>query len=220
MNIVKEASSARNFWRMIKLSLFACALLGLFCLGVLFGHNRVIQDYQQIGRLNESNIKLLRESNAAKEQSIFSQRQLQIQEEAYKHLNISYAGLEQKNSYLESRLNFYRSIISPVNGQSGPNIQSLNYRQDGSDVVFDLILVQAIKHETQVSGNLRLKLYQAGQLMAEWPASDTKVINFQYFEQISGVFEGVEIINDDTKIRVEFILLEGEPILEWFPEAP
>ena len=51
---------------------------------------------------------------------------------------------------LGSRLDFYRSIISPEDGQSGPAIQDLEPTYENGVLSFDVTLVQAIKHKHQV----------------------------------------------------------------------
>ena len=173
------------------------------------------QDRNTIEQLNSTIAKLRGELNTSQEQLVIAQRHQQIQEEAYKQINAAYTASEQKNRYLGSRLDFYRSIISPEDGQTGPAIQALVAKQEGSDIAFDVTLVQAIKHKHQVCGNLRVELYMDEQLVGQWPASNPRSVNFQYFQQVSGVIEAVEL-NDNARMRVEFTLQDGEPIERWF----
>jgi hypothetical protein len=155
------------------------------------------------------------ELDAAKEELIFSQRQQQIQEEAYKQMSKAYANSEQKNSVLGSRLDFYRSIISPENGQSGPAIQSINHQFADGKLSFDVTLVQAIRHKHQVRGNLRVSLYENDALVAQWPKLSSRSVSYQYFQQISGVIESARP-PEAAKLKVELDVQDGEKLERWF----
>ena len=78
-----------------------------------------------------------------------------------------------------------------------------------------MTLVQAIKHKHQVRGNLRLELYDGTRLVKNWPNSSPRSINFQYFQQISGVIEAAQL-NENARMRVELSLQSGEVIERWF----
>ena len=195
--------------------LLAAALYLSFDLGAESGHQQFNQDRDMIEQLDATIAKLRGDMSTAQEDLIIAQRHQQIQEEAYKQISAAYAGSEQKNRYLGSRLDFYRSIISPQNGQLGPAIQGLEARQDNANVAFEVTLVQAIKHKHQVRGNLRLQLYDGTQLLKAWPDSSPRSINFQYFQQISGVFEAAQL-NENARMRVELSLRSGDVIERWF----
>ena len=195
--------------------LLAAALYLSFDLGVESGHQQFNQDRDMIEQLDATIGTLRGDLSSAQEGLIIAQRHQQIQEEAYKQVSAAYAGSEQKNRYLGSRLDFYRSIISPQDGQSGPSIQDLTARQENDDIVFEVTLIQAIKHKHQVRGNLRLQLYDGTQLLEDWPNSSPRSINFQYFQQISGVIEAAQL-NENARMRVELSLQGGEVIERWF----
>ena len=124
--------------------------------GMRSGHARYEQDQAMIGQLKETLANVRKELTVSQEGLIFSKRQQQIQEEAYTQMSKAYANSEQKNSVLGSRLDFYRSIISPEDGQSGPAIQDLKHSYNDGKLSFDITLVQAIKHKHQVPGNLKV----------------------------------------------------------------
>lgn len=196
-------------------SLICVALYLAYQQGIRSGNAQYVSDRELVAQLNESLLETRGELVSSEENLIVAQRRRQIQEEAYKQISSAYASAEQKNRYLGSRLDFYRSIISPENGQTGPAIQSLEVASDPSSITFNVTLVQAIKHKHQVRGNLRVELYEGETLVAQWPASEPRSINFQYFQQITGVFEGMQL-GDDARIRVEFKLQGGESIERWF----
>jgi len=183
--------------------------------GVRSGHQKYTQDQTLISQLNNSIKELKIELSSAQEGLIFSQRQQQIQEEAYKQISKAYTNSEQKNSVLGSRLDFYRSIISPEDGQSGPAIQDMQHRLRDDKLSFDITLVQAIKHKHQVRGKLKVVLYEGDTSVAQWPASSARSVNYQYFQQVSGVFDRSSLVGNE-KLKVELELQGGEKLERWF----
>ncbi len=190
-------------------------LFGLFALmyfvydkGVRSGHAKYEQDQALVAQLNQSIGEVRQNLSVAEENLIISKRQQQIQEEAYKQMSKAYANSEQKNSVLGSRLDFYRSIISPEDGQSGPAIQELKHVFADGKLNFDITLVQAIKHKHQVRGNLRVTLYESELVSAQWPLSSDRSVNYQYFQQVSGSIEKPELA-EDAKLKVELTLQDG-----------
>jgi hypothetical protein len=193
-------------------------LLGLYLshsIGVQSGHTQFQQDQALIQQLNNTISGLRTELDSSGEGLVFAQRQQQIQDEAYKQISKAYANSEQKNRVLGSQLDFYRSIISPENGQSGPAIQSLEAKHENGQVTFDVILVQAIKHKTQVRGNLQVTLFESDRSMGQWPVSSPRSVSYQYFEQVSGSIERVSLA-DNAKLKVELSLQDGETLERWF----
>lgn len=191
-------------------------LYGVFRLGVSSGNQYISRDQQMIGQLNE-NLEDLRAKLAKSEESlVIAQRQRQIQEEAYKQINIAYASAEKKNKYLGSRLDFYRSIISPESGKVGPAIQSISIKSGADKLGFDVTLVQAIKHKHQVQALLFVELYDENKkLLEQWPNKVGRSVNFQYFQQVSGVFS-ITQLPANAKIRVSLNLQNDQPIERWF----
>lgn len=180
------------------------------------GYGDLGSDKVLITELNET-VGELRTDLAETQQALtFAQRQQQIQEEAYKQLSKAYSNSEEKNSVLGSRLDFYRSIISPEDGQTGPAIQTVDSVYQDGVLSFDITLVQAIKHKNQIRGTLRASLYQNDELMVQWPLSSARSINYQYFQQVSGSFESA-VLSKDAKVKVELTLQSGDKIEGWFP---
>lgn len=214
----KMSSSGRAAIVVGAISLICVVVYLAYQQGIRSGNSQYANDRELIIQLNESLNKFRAELASSGENLVVAQRHQQIQEEAYKQISSAYASAEQKNRYLGSRLDFYRSIISPEDGQSGPVIQSLEVESDESSITFNVTLVQAIKHKHQVRGNLRVNLYTGETLVASWPGSGPRGINFQYFQQITGVFEGAQL-NHDARIRIEFELQDGELIERWFDVA-
>jgi len=183
--------------------------------GVRSGHDRYQQDQAMIDQLNETITGLRLDLSVSQEGLIFSKRQLQIQEEAYNQMSKAYANSEQKNSVLGSRLDFYRSIISPEDGQSGPAIQELKQSFGDGKLSFDITLVQAIKHKHQVRGSLRVTLFENDVATAQWPVSSERSVSYQYFKQVSGSIDK-QSLADNAKLKVELGLQDGETLQRWF----
>jgi hypothetical protein len=191
------------------------AVLLAFNAGVRSGNAQIDQDRSMLEQLNSTILNLRTELSSAREDAVIAQRHRQIQEEAYKQISAAYAGSEQKNQYLGSRLDFYRSIISPEDGQTGPAIQALDVKQSGADVSFDVTLVQAIKHKQQIRGKLTLEFYMGDEKVGQWPESGARNINFQYFQNISGIIEAVQLAKN-ARMRVELTVQDGDPLEKWF----
>lgn len=187
--------------------------------GVELGHAKYREDKALIEQLNGSVNELRGEFSKAEEALVFAQRQKQIQEEAYKQISKAYSNSEQKNRVLGSRLDFYRSIISPEDGQSGPAIQSLEHSYADGLLSFDVTLVQAIKHKHQVRGNLKFTLYDGTRSLGQWPASSPRSVSYQYFEQISGSIETADL-PESARIKVELLMQEGKKLERWFELSP
>ncbi len=193
----------------------AVSLYFTYNAGINAGNQQLSEDQEMIDRLNESILTLKSDIESSQDELIVAQRHQQIQEEAYKQISAAYAGSEKKNRYLGSRLDFYRSIISPEDGQSGPSIQSAEATQDGDDIAFEVVLVQAIKHKHQIRGSLLVELHDGQKLLGKWPNTSPRSINFQYFQQVSGVIEATHL-SDNARMRVELQLQGGEKIERWF----
>lgn len=186
--------------------------------GVRSGHKKFSEDEALIAQMRTTLSEQRVRTEEATQSLAFAQRQLQIQEEAYRQISKAYANSEQKNSVLGSRLDFYRSIISPEDGQSGPAIQDLDYSYADGRISFDITLVQAIKHKHQVQGNLKVTLYQGDGAIAQWPVSSSRSVSYQYFQQVSGFVEPSKpVIN--ARLKVELAVQGGDSIERWFDVA-
>ncbi len=216
LSIKPRVSNTAKALFMVGGVIVALALLyAAYSSGVNTGHNQLEQDRLTISQLDKTISELRRELSLSKELMVNAQRQKQIQEEAYKQVSTAYVGSEQKNSYLGSRLDFYRSIISPENGQSGPAIQSVSSTWDNAGLNFDITLVQAIRHKHHVQGSMQVFLYDNDELLGQWPQSSKRSVNFQYFQQISGAFEATNVL-ENAKLKVVLSIHGGEELVRWF----
>ncbi len=197
------------------LFVFFVSLYFAYGAGVKQGHSRLADDQAQLELLKGELARVGASLGKAEEGLIAAERQKQIQGEAYKQMNLAYANSERKNAVLGSRLDFYRSIISPEDGQSGPSIQGFAHDYKEGQLSFDITLVQAIKHKHQVRGNLIVTLFENELVTGRWPASSPRSVNYQYFQQVSGLISKSSI-GDNAKIKVELKLQSGESVTRWF----
>ena len=117
----------------------------------------------------------------------------EIDREAYKEVETSLTALQAKIQEQTDAIAFYRGIVSPEDGAAGLKVQDLRLTRGDSERVYKvhLILVQSLKHDRKVSGDVSLSIageeggieatYEYRQLLPDdgdsnWPFS------FRYFQ--------------------------------------
>jgi len=138
-------------------------------------------------------------------------RQLQVDQSAYSELRRQLEESNQQITRLGSELQFYRSIISPSDGQSGVRIQAL--RLESTDVAreyrYKLTLIQALDHEKTVNGMARLEIggmLHGSEQTVRVPQAGGDVIaaKFRYFQNLTGSFRLPEgFVPDNVKVVFE-----------------
>jgi len=117
----------------------------------------------------------------------------EVDRESYKEVEASLTALQGKIQEQRDAIAFYRGIVSPTDGNSGLRVQDLKLTRGGAEREFDLrlVLVQAMKHDRRVSGDVNLTVagdqngvatsYTFAQLV---PASGDKgwSFSFRYFQ--------------------------------------
>jgi len=137
----------------------------------------------------------------------------EIDREAYKEVEGSLQALQAKIQEQRDAIAFYRGIVSPADGKSGLRVQDLKLTRGNAEREFNLrlVLVQAMKHDRKVSGDVALSVqgsqdgvetvYTLKQLLpaeaeSAWPFS------FRYFQD----FDRQLVLPDGftpERIRVE-----------------
>lgn len=122
-----------------------------------------------------------------------AQRQLQMDQTAYQELNKSLEKSSQDIIKLREELNFYRNIVSPEAKVAGLQIDRLVIERGKaeSQYRYRLVLFQALKHESSLSGRVRMDItgMQAGQetvLSFPGPSDRAVTFNFRYFQDLEG----------------------------------
>lgn len=137
----------------------------------------------------------------------------EIDRAAYKEVEGSLQALQAKIQEQRDAIAFYRGIVSPSDGKSGLRVQDLKLTRGSAEREFNLrlVLVQAMKHDRKVSGDVALSVqgnqdgvatvYTLKQLVpaeaeSAWPFS------FRYFQD----FDRQLVLPDGftpERIRVE-----------------
>lgn len=116
-----------------------------------------------------------------------------IDRAAYKDVETSLGGLQDKIQEQSDAIAFYRGIVSPADGSAGLRVQDLRLSRGQFERSYNvrLVLVQALKHDKKVTGDVSLSIsgqedgraasYGFSQLLPEesgsgWPFS------FRYFQ--------------------------------------
>ncbi len=84
----------------------------------------------------------------------------EIDRAAYKEVEGSLMSLQAKIQEQRDAIAFYRGIVSPADGKSGLRVQDLKLTRGNAEREFNLrlVLVQAMKHDRKVSGDVVLSV--------------------------------------------------------------
>lgn len=128
-----------------------------------------------------------------KEELALLETHREIDREAYKEVDASLMDLQAKIQEQKDAIGFYRGIVSPEDGAAGLRVQDLKLTRGGKERAYNvrLVLVQSLKHDRKVSGDVSLSIEgeQGGEMTtygyadlipgekdANWPFS------FRYFQ--------------------------------------
>lgn len=83
-----------------------------------------------------------------------------VDRESYKEVEASLMTLEEKIREQQDAIAFYRGIVSPSDGNAGLRVHDLKLSRGRAERRFDirLVLVQAMKHDRKVSGDVVLSV--------------------------------------------------------------
>ncbi len=144
-------------------------------------------------------IRQLKDENRRQAEKIVSlERGVEIEKASAQSLHDSLRDMQEELAAQEEQLAFYRGIVSPDQSKVGVRIYDLEVRESGekSLYLFNLMLIQAVRHENSVSGvvSVELRGMQGGAekhipLEEISVARDTKLnFSFRYFQDLTGAF--------------------------------
>ena len=128
-----------------------------------------------------------------KEEVALLETHREIDREAYKEVEASLSTLQAKIQEQTDAIAFYRGIVSPEDGAAGLKVQDLRLTRGEAERAYNvrLVLVQSLKHDRKVSGDVVLSVegeengavasYEYAQLLP----SDTDrswAFSFRYFQ--------------------------------------
>ena len=117
----------------------------------------------------------------------------EIDREAYKEVESSLLELQEKIQEQQDAIAFYRGIVSPADGKPGLRVQDLKLTRGAEEREFNLrlVLVQAMKHDRKVSGDVAVtvegsqdgeaKTYGYAELLPA-DAEEKWAFSFRYFQ--------------------------------------
>jgi cell division protein FtsB len=117
----------------------------------------------------------------------------EVDREAYKEVETSLETLQAKIQEQRDAIAFYRGIVSPTDGNAGLRVQDLKLTRGSEEREFTvrLVLVQAMKHDRKVSGDVNLTVegseggVQKSYALAELLPADADTawaFSFRYFQ--------------------------------------
>lgn len=153
-----------------------------------------------------------------------------LDRQAYGEIERTLGDLQSRLARQGDDLTFYRSIVSPADGIQGLRIQRLDLRPgtEPREFVLALTLVQAMRHESNVSGLAQITIagmqgevparYTVGELLGR-PRAQLP-FSFRYFQRIEQSVtlpEGFEPYEAD--VRLQSSKMRG-PVQQSFPWKP
>jgi cell division protein FtsB len=136
------------------------------------------------------------EISALKEQVALLETHREIDREAYREVEASLTELQAKIQEQRDAIAFYRGIVSPSDGNKGLRVQDLKLTRGKNEREYNirLVLVQALKHDRKVSGNVNLsiegdldgveKTYRYAELLPE-EGQAAWAFSFRYFQDFN-----------------------------------
>jgi cell division protein FtsB len=136
------------------------------------------------------------EISALKEQVALLETHRDIDREAYREVEASLTELQAKIQEQRDAIAFYRGIVSPADGNKGLRVQDLELTRGKNEREYNirLVLVQALKHDRKVSGNVNLtiegdldgveKTYSYAELLPD-EAKAAWAFSFRYFQDFN-----------------------------------
>ncbi|MDH3860266.1 MAG: hypothetical protein OEU53_01085 [Gammaproteobacteria bacterium] len=142
------------------------ALLVVFTGYLVFEYGRISAGYDVVDAASErgeleAHIKSLDdEIEALKQEVALLETHREIDREAYREVEGSLITLQAKIQEQRDAIAFYRGIVSPADGNSGLRVQDLKLTRGAKEREFNmrLVLVQAMKHDRKVSGDVAVSI--------------------------------------------------------------
>ncbi len=140
------------------------ALLAVVTAYLVFEYGRISAGYDIVDAADEraaleQHIDDLNDEISELEQEVaLLETHREIDREAYREVEASLISLQAKIQEQQDAIAFYRGIVSPADGKPGLRVQDLKLTRGAAEREFNLrlVLVQAMKHDRKVSGDVAL----------------------------------------------------------------
>ena len=141
-------------------------LLALVVGYLVFEYGRISAGYDTVDAANARSELLAHidtlddEIETLKQEVALQETHRAIDREAYKEVEGSLIALQAKIAEQEDAIAFYRGIVSPADGKPGLRVQDFKLTRGGEEREFNLrlVLVQVMKHDRKVSGNVSVSV--------------------------------------------------------------
>jgi hypothetical protein len=178
------------------LVIMAVMLYAAYYYGKIGSELSLARSQQTVGELSQE-VESLRQRFADIQGSLArAERQLQIDKTVYAELGAELKSSNQQLVSLRDELRFYRSIISPEDGEAGARFQEFVVAGTDEPRVFAyrLVMIQALQHSRDVEGALTLEINgrrggNPESLRLPPAGSDDIKVKFKYFQTLEGTFE-------------------------------
>lgn len=165
----------------------------VFELGRIQGGYSVVESTARVNDLRRQASALQREIASLKEEIALQETHREIDREAYAQVETNLSALQQKIQEQRDAIEFYRGIMSPEDGAQGLRVHGVKLSRGAGEreFVVRLILVQLMKHDRAVQGDVDLVLegdlngQEASYSLAELlPADEDSAwpFKFRYFQ--------------------------------------
>ncbi|HEX9206710.1 MAG TPA: DUF6776 family protein [Steroidobacteraceae bacterium] len=230
---VAAASGQRKAWAIAATAAVLCAALGAW-LGHAEGQRSAGHDAAQEAtkrRALEAQLERIQVENRGLHARVAElEMARRLDRDAYGQVERTLGDLQSQLARQGDDLAFYRSIVSPADGVQGLRIQRFEVRPGGQprEVVLKLTLVQAMRHESIVSGLAQITLsgmrdgapvrYTVGELLGR-PRAQLP-FSFRYFQAIEQAVvlpEGFEPFATDVRLQSSKL---SRPVEQAFPWQP
>jgi len=190
--------------RVVLVLLAAGALYLVYEFGRIHGGYNIVAAAKARGVLQDRIDALEDDNQALKEQIALLETHRGIDREAYAEVEKSLVKLQAKIQEQQDAIAFYRGIVSPADGQAGLRVQDFRLMRGDDERRYHvrLVLVQAMKHDRKVSGDVSLSI--AG-------TQDGEERSYEFRELISA--------DDDSKWAFSFRYFQGFDRLIVLPDG-
>ena len=193
-----QLHSPVRFWA-TRLAIVALAVVGGY---LVYEFGRIQAGYDLVDAASErrdyeQHIETLEdEISSLKEQVAMLETHRDIDREAYREVEASLTELQAKIQEQRDAIAFYRGIVSPADGNKGLRVQDLKLTRGKKEREYNirLVLVQALKHDRKVSGNVNLtiegdldgveKTFSYAELLPE-DSESAWAFSFRYFQDFT-----------------------------------
>ncbi|MDH3532267.1 MAG: hypothetical protein OEO82_05010 [Gammaproteobacteria bacterium] len=175
------------------------AVVVVVCGYLVFEFGRIQADYNVVDAVKERRAfedrieELEEEIVSLKEQVVLLETHRDIDREAYKDVEASLTSLQAKIQEQTDAIAFYRGIVSPADGAAGLRVQDFRLSRSSAERTYNvrLILVQSLKHDRKVTGDVSLTVegtqdgesvsYAFSELLPQ-DADSSWAFSFRYFQ--------------------------------------